>query len=680
MSEDYKKYFAALPVEEIGAKILEKVDNYTEYVLSTGLSQLWYKTFNAYYRGGINLGEISQGGEHNEFMLLDINHFKSLTSNILTMTTNQRPALDPRAVNTDVESTAQALLARGLLDYYMREKKVERYLKDAVKHGLLYGEGFVTTEWDETSGEEYGVNDETGAVVREGDLEFSVLPPHFVARDFAKTESNSHNWYVLTRYKNKYDLAAQYPDDAEKILDLGVDDSYFIKLSLDKSVWADTDDIPIFTFYHKPTQALPDGRMTVVLSGDLVLFDGPIPYRNLPVYRLAPEDQDFTTFGYTSMYDLLSIQEAINSLYSTVATNQSTFGIQNILIPRGFNISVDSLTGGLNLIEYDPNVGKPEPLNLTLTAPEVFNFIQQLEKLMETLSGVNSVSRGNPETSLKSGAALALVQSMSIQFNSGLQQSYVELLEDVGTSMITILKDFAQVPRVAMITGKQNRSYMKEFSGKDLSKVNRVLVDSGNPLAKTTAGKLQIADNLLQAGFIQNPEQYLMVLETGNIDYLIEGQTKELYNIRSENEGLAAGEMPVALVTDDHRIHLIEHRGVLASPEVRKDPKIIEAVLTHVQDHINLLKTADPQLLQMLGQEPLQADPQALGQLPQQGSNAGVAGAPTGVGQPPPQAASIAPNGPVTNEAAKVNMPNMPSAPAGADPQTAALINSQKMG
>jgi len=63
-------------------------------------------------------------------------------------------------------------------------------------------------------------------------------------------------------------------------------------------------------------------------------------------------------------------------------------------IPRGFNISVDTLTGGLNLIEYDPGMGKPEPINLTMTAPEVFNFIKQLETLMQILVGISDVNRG----------------------------------------------------------------------------------------------------------------------------------------------------------------------------------------------------------------------------------------------------------------------------------------------
>jgi hypothetical protein len=106
---------------------------------------------------------------------------------------------------------------------------------------------------------------------------------------------------------------------------------------------------------------------------------------------------------------------------------------------------------------------------------------------METISGINSVTRGQPEASLKSGNALALVQSMAIQFISGLQQSYVKLIEQVGTQLINNLKDYAKAPRVAAIVGKNNRTELKEFIGDDLQAINRVVVDMGNALSRCLA-------------------------------------------------------------------------------------------------------------------------------------------------------------------------------------------------
>jgi len=312
------------------------------------------------------------------------------------------------------------------------------------------------------------------------------------------------------------------------------------------------------------------------------------------------------------------------------------------MAPKSNNLSVTQLAGGLNFIEYDVQAGKPEALNLTSTPPEVFNFLGMMEHTMETISGVNSVARGNPDASLKSGAALALVQSMSIQFAQQLQQSYVQLLEDVGTSTINILRDFASVPRIAMIAGKHSRGMMKEFTGADLSEVNRVIVDIGNPMTRTTAGKVELAQMLIQAGLVENTDQLLQVIQTGNIDPIIEGKTLELLSVRAENEALSEGNQVQVIITDEHLLHIVEHKAIISDPAIRDDATVVQTVTDHIIEHYKFL--SDPSiamLLAALGQKSLATAPAPTATPPLQGSNMPVA----------------------TNDMVEANMPSMPSMP-----------------
>jgi len=56
------------------------------------------------------------------------------------------------------------------------------------------------------------------------------------------------------------------------------------------------------------------------------------------------------------MFDILVIQEVIDALYSAVATNQLTFGVQLIMGMKGMDIDFKQLSRGLSFIEYsDPN-------------------------------------------------------------------------------------------------------------------------------------------------------------------------------------------------------------------------------------------------------------------------------------------------------------------------------------
>lgn len=655
----FKPYWASVPVSEIADEILDKVDKYYEYLALCGRLDLYRRSWAYYYRPRLTGARMNPAGQQGELTTLSVNHYRNLLLHLETMTCQNRAAFEPRATNSDVKSQSQVILATGLLDYYMREKKLERNIKQGVKDCLIFAEGFVAADWNATGGKEYGKT-ETGSIIYEGDLKYTNYNPLDTVRDFTKLSANQDDWVVLRDFENKYDLAAKFPSLKEDILSDSADMLEMARTTtLNLIAIEESDNIPVYTLRHKPTPALPQGRYTRVLDNGTVLQDGPIPYKETHVYRIAPDEESGTIFGFTVGFDLLSMQEAIDVLYSTVITNQATFGVQNILVPKGHDISTSQMSGGLNVMEYDPKVGKPEALNLTATPAEIFNFMKDMEHLMETISGVNSVARGNPEASLKSGAALALVQSMAIQFSMNLQQSYAQLVEDLGTATIHILQQFAAVPRVAAIAGKSNRPLMKEFSGQDLDKISRVMVDMGNALTRTTAGKVNLAENMMNLNLIENPDQYLQVVTTGRLEPIIEGKQAQLLLIKGENEQLAEGVEQRVLATDNHAKHILEHTTVLSNPEIRQDPNnpAVTVTLAHIQEHLGMMNNPQiQQLMAILHQEPVPpAVPQATGQ----GGDM----------------MNAAP--PVVQEAEGVNMPNAPQPPAGTDQRSAEVIGEQ---
>jgi hypothetical protein len=475
-----------------------------------------------------------------------------------------------------------------------------------------------------------------------------------VVRDIFTPRAQDCTWYIVRRLKNKYDLAAKYasadPQLAEAIMGMELTQDSSGDFNFTQPLLKNaTDLIYHYTLYHNRTPACPEGRVVEYLDEQVILFDGPLPYRTNPVNRLSPAEQIGTPFGYSVMFDLIPLQEALNGVYSTIKTNQETFGVQNVVIPRGSGISVNEIIGGLNMIEYDPgpNGGKIEALNLTKTAPEIFTFMGTLEKLMEVISGVNSVARGDPQSSLKSGAALALVQSQAIQFSFSLQYAYTKLLENTGQATINAIKAYADAPRIASIVGKNNQTELKEFTAKDLSQINRVLVDQGNPMTRTTAGKVELAQMLIQMKQVDTPEQLLQVIQTGNLESLTEGRTQELMGIKSENEFLSNGREVPVMITDMHVLHIKEHAAVMSDPSARlaegEGALIAAATMKHIAEHLGFLQNPEnAPLLQMLGQQPAP---------PQPGP------------QPGPQ--SALPQGAPTpaNEMAAGMMPDMPQMP-----------------
>ncbi len=678
--EELDQHFATLDEDQIGDQLQLKIDRYFDEIRNTGLLYLWKRSYNQFYVAVTqHRGILRNGGEQAEYTKQYVNHYRSLLQHKASLTIKDRPAFEPVATNTDHKSQTQTILAKGLLEYYAKDGGLETKLKRAVEFALRYGEGFVRVLWDSSAGGTAAVDPDSGEPVKEGDLEFETFSPVDVIRDTQVNSSDDNDWYIIRTFKNKWDIVAQYATVEGKVsskiqteLDLLRESILAMptkdKVSREQTTVADyqqaTDLIPVYEFYHRKTPAVPNGRITKFLDAETILNDGDLPYKKMPIHELFASNVDGSPFGYTVAYDLLPLQEAVDGLHSAIITNQKTFAVQQIAIPRGSGLSTEVIGEGLACIFYDAqNVqggGKPEAIQFMATAQEVFNYVKELEALMETLSGINSVNRGNPPANLKSGAALALVQSMAVDFASDFQNSYVRLLESVGTATIDILKTYAESERVAEIVGKNNRPMIQQFVGADMENINRVTVDVGNPLATTTAGKISILEGLVQAGLIGTPEQYLEVLTTGSLEAAIEGELSELMLIRSENEALSDGDASVsAIATDNHALHLKEHKSVLASPDARKDVNIVNAALAHIQEHINMLSSLDPNFLTALGQvpmapqDPMQEAPQGA---PMPEGGGGQGGTPAANG-PPPEAAASMPN------SAGIGGPSQPTNP-----------------
>lgn len=629
------KYFGAEESDKLVAYLDKRAQDWFQALTTSDyidkIKRSWQAYHGIYYE---NSHTISFGGENGELVNMPVNHYANIAQTTLTMVTGTRPSFQARAINTDLKSQIQTNLANGLLDFYMRDKRLEQDLKKAVEYAIVLGTGFIKMEWNATSGKivdeiepefEYEVDQVTGQEIHtldengnpkiksqgfpiyEGDAEFSTLSPLDVVFDTSK-ETAKMDWQLCRTFKNKYDLAAKFPEFEEDIKKLETkSDIQHYRLSL--STWDETVDVPVYEFFHRPTESVPYGRYVMYLSKDIILIDDALPYQKLPIFRISYRDILGTPFGYTNMFDLLPLQEEVNALYSTAVTNNHTFGVQNIVSQRDSGLTMTELAGGLNHIEVNDLNQAPRSLQLTNTSPETYNLIQLLVRDMEVISGMNSVARGNPDPkqNLRSGNALALVQAQALQFISGLQQSYIQLIEDVGTNLILMLQRFATVPRVAEISGISNQTYMKEFTGGDLNAVNRVVVDAGNALAQTTAGRVEMATQLIQMGMVKSPEQYMSVINSGKLESLTESQSKQNILIRAENEALLEGRPVIAMLTDDHSLHLREHQAVLADPTLRFDNDLVDRTLAHMQEHINILSNPEvANFLQTQGQQPIQ--------------------------------------------------------------------------
>jgi len=611
-------YWAAAPENKIGGKVLDQFADFKKYLLDSGIIKKLRKSYSAYY-GNINIKDLDQS-----LKAIHVNNYAALVNSLHVMVTSSRPAWSARAINSDLKSQGNAELAEGLLDYYMKEQGIENHLNKATELAMFLMEGWIDVDWDTDAGEEIhpgmpaqessdgGEGTPEEKPIKAGDVIVRTFPLIDVCRDIYRKDMQ-HKWFITRDYVNKWDMSAKYPDFSEQIEKLDgfniKDVEYELTPMQDLLLLNSSDLIPMYTLKHDKTPALPNGRFSVVFDKDCVVYDGPLHTKRPYCFPIYAKHKSETAFGHSSLMDLLPLQDALDANFSAILTNQSANAVQNFQMPEGSGLKVTQIQDGMNVIEFDPKKGGITPLDLLKTAPEVFNFNETLNRYMQLISGVSSVVRGDAPSGM-SGTAMALLQQQSIQFSSGMQLSHTIASENCGTAIIELLQTFAEEPRMALIAGKTKKPLMKDFSNKDLMGVGRVIVDSANPLTKTGAGRMEIANQLLQTpGMIKTPEQYLGVLLTGNLEPLYEFDRSRQHLVKAENEAMMNGQLVKAVLTDDHPIHVLEHSCVLNSIEARNEPNILQAVLTHIQEHMDIASQMTPQMAAMLKQTSFAAPP-----------------------------------------------------------------------
>lgn len=674
-----EQYFATKPIDDLLNELDGKIKSCHNYWEMTGLAKRASRAERVYFgkhqgETGVGSTTINDAGVDGEMSAVTVNKFRSLIKHVLSFTTTQKPAWDPQANNSDVKSGQQARIAVNVLDSYLNEKRLGRHMAKSAERSLASAKAYVYETWNPAIGEPYateavddGQGGQTQKIVYEGDIECVSKGWGDVIYDIHIRDWTKNRWLIVKEWENKWDLAARHPEKAEDIVKCSGDDDFGFTQSFSSRFFDKKDShdiIPTFHFYHVKTDGVPSGRYTKFLGNKTWLFDGAVPYRRLPVFRIAPGDEFDSCEGYTDAFDQMSQQEALNVLYSVAFSNLQAFAGQKLWLPEGCEVSASSLDDGMALLKGGLPGTEPKVLNLTGIPPELLKVIELFEQAMTEGMGLNSVVTGDPEHGLKSGTALARMQAMAIQYASNFQRSWAELQEDVGTFTIELFQDFAKTKRMIAQSGLANKGAMSSFTGKDLDGIRRVSVNLGNPALRTPSGVMNLAEMLYDKGEISGKE-FISINSTGSFDAIAERKEIQVELVQKENELMRDGKPVKAMVGDAHLYHMENHMAVSADPQLREwaaqgDPEaiaIIQAATMHLDEHKMLYMQQDP-IFSVIAKEP--PAPQPMPPQPMAGPGPfGPPGAPPPGGPPP----SGAPPGPPPDPGAVPPMPEPPPLP-----------------
>jgi hypothetical protein len=673
---------------DLALEVEQAVKRYYTDILKTVMWKRWVRSYKTVYglagmEDPFDISKAMSTGEEGELTSIKVNHSGSMLKRAVALVSQTVPDFEAVPTNTDSKSLEQVDFTKNLLAYCIDTKGVGAGLFDTAFSSGIFGISWFNVEWDPRAGRELKPEERQGipdAQQKTGDLTFRMFDPLDVVVNRVRYDQE-HDWQITRRWVNRYDLAARYPALEEKIVGLHVA-SFKDQAVATNSIEAEramttTEDgdelVPLFTLYHRKTDALPQGKYAQVLSGDILLTEGPLPYADVPLIPICPGKFLRTSNGDAPLHHVLGLQDIYDNLASAVATNNVAFATQIVMVPDEADYSYKEVARGLSVLRYTmgpDGKNKPEGLNLTAPQQAALEFMNLLRTEMETIFGVSATLRGNPQPNIQSGAFGALVAQQALEYAGAFQYSFQQAVAKTGNTIVQILKQYAKSSLAIEIAGRSKAYEVRSFNSDDLSNIDRVVVRSGNPAARTAQFALAAADSLLAKGAI-NAQQYLLLQRTGSLESGVDqGEAREM-NLRRENELIAQGQKPVMNILDRHKSHIVSHGDELSSPAARENARAQQAGLAHIAEHINALRTVDPALLALIGETPLgpapgapvgpQGTPPAPNAPPGPGSMPGDQARPDPLPPPPP-------GGPLPDQPTLPNQPTNPLTGAPASP------------
>jgi len=631
-----KPYFAKLP--EYSPELARALNERVTWWYSGLPSTWWYQTIRKLYqlRYGLpsdaspfDVSAVGAGGEQGELSQVHANLVGNLVHHAVTMTVSDKPSWKPAAANGDFNSQAQTLIAASVLDFEMRDKQLDRVLRQVAELALLQMAGHFSVLWNHTGGGVYEkplpMVDELGQprvgpdgapllspVVYNGKLDVRAHSPLDVIFNLAKRDSD-HSWQILKRPVNRYDLIARNPKLEERIMALAPDHEAILDFRTSRGQEFESEEVPLYTLYHRPSDAVPKGREVQFLGDrETIIFDGPSVYGDrLPLYRVCPNEMHGTAFGVSPARDIISLNIVYNMLLSTAITNNAQHGVANVAVEKDAGLVTRQLEGGEQVWEVNAGRQLPTAINLVNTSPETYQLAGLVKGLAEQFMGLSATSMGQASADM-SGAYAALLDSKALQFASLFQASYAAGVADMGTAIVRLYKSFAKTPRpLEIIVGDDQKYLLPAFTGSNIGEVDRVVVETKNALQDTVSGKMQLVQQLIEVGTLQGPMAGRALMElyrTGTLEPAVSGPEREAMLIKSENAAIAQGQVPPVRNDDDHRAHLAGHKPVGGTPQARTNARLMWALDEHQLGHVRALASAIPEVQALLvasGQEPL---------------------------------------------------------------------------
>lgn len=355
------------------------------------------------------------------------------------------------------------------------------------------------------------------------------------------------------------------------------------------------DDVPkelttVLTYYERPNKERPKGCYAVLVGEKIVLGPHPWPFPfkdrlNLVVAHETPPTTRW--YGETVLSAARPIQVALNAARSSVLEHMKLAGNARLMMPDGAYDNAEELTDiAGEIINYDPEEGKPEYLSPPQMPAWWSDQPEQLKQRLDDMLSLQDVARGVAPPNIESGLGISILSENNDTPLAAYALQVARAFERLSYLVLKIYEDKVTETREAKQpsrAGKQFPPDVKTWTGKELMGHCHVEIPDDSVIPRSRAAAEQRAFQLWDRKLVTDPAEFAILADMANPQSFLEGLNADLARAARENYYFSIGRAPLPADFDDHDLHVQSHnrfRKSLTYEQMTPDQQKV------VDDHI----------------------------------------------------------------------------------------------
>lgn len=512
----------------------------------------------------------------------------------------------------ELEDDQKARISTNILRYLMTTSAFDEKRQMLTSWAELCGTAFVWSYWNAEKGEPIGtisVDGEPPKPLREGDVEYTLLTPYEVLPESLSKQTVEEQGSIIIERVLKV-------DEIEMLYNIKVQgesvDAYTITPVDSGNVFGDfstsfatkaekvEDAAKVYIYMEKPNATYPNGRMAIVCGEELVSYRE-LPYEEIPLVAVKCKDVAGQFFGRSCIQDMIPLQRAYNGCKNKVHDYIKTVAANPMLVPEG-SVDVDDLedngVSAGDIIEYNPERGKPEAFDYSALPSPVENECAALVQEMEYVAGVSSLMvYGKTPSGVSSGTAISTLNEIDNTRMSITGDNMRSAVKKLAKQWLKLYKMYATGYRVSQISGGNEYGAVFAWCANDINSFD-VEFDTENELKHSPEAQKQAfieAINLGAFGPVQNMSAEVRrrvreALGVGNgFAELLTLDDVHVKQAQNENALFSRGKTPKIDELDEDDIHISEHTRFALSREFERmeanDAEYSAVFRKHIADH-----------------------------------------------------------------------------------------------